>query len=57
VGNGPLDYKYQTIFKFKRYGEKLIDGWDVKIEEFFLEDPLSVSDVARLNFKDTSYGA
>jgi hypothetical protein len=33
VRNWPLDYKYKTIFKYKRNGEKLIDGWDVKIEE------------------------
>jgi hypothetical protein len=33
VHNRPLDYKYKTIFKFKRHGEKLFDGWDVKIEK------------------------
>jgi hypothetical protein len=33
VRNGPLDYKCKTIFKYKRNGEKLIDGWDVKIEK------------------------
>jgi hypothetical protein len=29
----PLDHKYKTTFKSKRNWEKLIDGWDVKIEE------------------------
>jgi hypothetical protein len=33
VGNKPLDYRYETIFEFKRNGKKLIDGWDVKIEK------------------------
>jgi hypothetical protein len=35
-----LDHKYKTIFKSKRNWEKLIDGWDVKIEENW-EDPFS----------------
>jgi hypothetical protein len=29
----PLDYKYRAIFTLKRNEEKLIDGWEVKIEE------------------------
>jgi hypothetical protein len=33
VENGPLDYKCKIIFKSKSNGKKLIDGWDVKIEE------------------------
>jgi hypothetical protein len=33
VGNRLLDYKCKTIFKSKRNGETLIDGWDVKIEK------------------------
>jgi hypothetical protein len=37
VRNGSLDYKYMTIFKYKKNGEKLIDGWDVKIEEKEIE--------------------
>jgi hypothetical protein len=37
VRNGPLDYKCMTIFKYKRNWEKLIDGWDVKIEEKEIE--------------------
>jgi hypothetical protein len=32
MDNWPLNYKYKIIFKSKRNGEKLIDGWDVKIE-------------------------
>jgi hypothetical protein len=32
----PLDYKYKTIFKFKRNWQKLIDCWDMKIKEIFL---------------------
>jgi hypothetical protein len=40
VRNEPLDYKYKTIFKYKRNWEKLIDGWDVKIEENW-KDPFS----------------
>jgi hypothetical protein len=43
----PLDHKYKTILKSKKNWEKLIDGWDVKIEEnwgfFFWEDPFSSS--------------
>jgi hypothetical protein len=33
VRNGSLDYKCKIIFKYKRNGKKVIDGWDVKIEE------------------------
>jgi hypothetical protein len=29
----PLDHKYKTTFKSKRNWDKLMDGWDVKIEE------------------------
>jgi hypothetical protein len=29
----PMDYKYKTMFKFKRIRKKLIDNWDVKIEK------------------------
>jgi hypothetical protein len=32
MDNWPLDYKYKTIFKSKKTGEKLINGWDVKVE-------------------------
>jgi hypothetical protein len=43
--NRPLDHKYKTIFKLKRNWEKLIDGWDVKIEKNWgkrnWEDPFS----------------
>jgi hypothetical protein len=42
MGNRLLDYKYKIIFKFKRNWEKLINGWDVKIEkklkEIFLRE-------------------
>jgi hypothetical protein len=33
VGNRLLDYKCKIIFKFKRNGKKLIDGWDIKIKK------------------------
>jgi hypothetical protein len=32
----PLNHKYKTIFKSIRNWEKLIDDWDVKIEETIL---------------------
>jgi hypothetical protein len=42
----PLDYRYKIIFKFKRNWEKLIDGYDMKIEGNWgktnLEDPFSM---------------
>jgi hypothetical protein len=42
MGNRLLDYKYKIIFKFKKNWEKLINGWDVKIEkklkEIFLRE-------------------
>jgi hypothetical protein len=42
MGNRLLDHKYKIIFKFKRNWEKLINGWDVKIEkkvkEIFLRE-------------------
>jgi hypothetical protein len=45
IGYRPLNYRYKTIIKFKRNGKKLIDGWDVKIEENWgkinWEDPFS----------------
>jgi hypothetical protein len=28
-----LDYKYKTILKSKKNGEKLIDSWNVKIKK------------------------
>jgi hypothetical protein len=31
----PLDYKCRILFKFKRNGKKLIDGWDMKIERIY----------------------
>jgi hypothetical protein len=49
-----LDYRYKTIFKFKRNVEKLIDSWDVKIEKNWRkinwEDPFSCT-----SEKDKSY--
>jgi hypothetical protein len=35
-----LDHKYKTIFKSKRNWEKLIDSWDVKIEEKKLRESI-----------------
>jgi hypothetical protein len=32
VDNRLLDCKYKTIFKSKRNEQKLINGWDLKIE-------------------------
>jgi hypothetical protein len=45
LDNWSLDYKDKTIFNSKRNEEKVIDGWDVKIEEKLRkknwEDPFS----------------
>jgi hypothetical protein len=44
----PLSYKYNTIFKSKRNWEKLIDGWNVKIEEKKLRGYILISSHSRI---------
>jgi hypothetical protein len=53
LDNWSLDYKDKTIFNSKRNEEKVIDGWDVKIEKKLKkkiwEDPFSHTHIITTN--------